>query len=120
MANPSWVTSRDNAASAITAGHVINLEENAVEGTATNITSGVIMSDASAGEHFPIAKEGIVPVIAADASSLSIGDEVAPAANGEVDSAVTTNYVCGIVREIPTDGIYGDETVHIELKTYLI
>lgn len=124
MPNPSWRNSINNAANAVTAGKCLNASETDVEATSTNKCAGIIMRDASAGETIAYAGIGErVESEAVDASefaSLSVGDEVAPSTLGKLAAATTGDYVCGIIKAKDANGVYGANTLVIDIVSYVI
>ena len=124
MPSPVWRNSINNAANAVTAGKCLNASETDVEATSTNKSAGIIMRDAAAGE--PIAYATIGTRVESEAvdgtvfAALSIGDEVAPGTGGKLAAATTGDYVVGIVKAKDANGVYGANTVVIDIVSYKI
>jgi hypothetical protein len=124
MPNPVWRNSIDNAANDVTAGKCLNAAENDVEATSTNKSAGIIMRDTAAG--YTIAYAGVgsrVESEAVDATefgNLSVGDEVAPSTGGKLAAASTGDYVIGVIRAKDANGVYGANTLVIDVMSYLI
>lgn len=60
----------------------------------------VDVSEAAGASVWPLNRGGIVPIEAA--AAISIGDEIAPSANGRAQTAVATQFARGIALEAAT------------------